>query len=38
MFKTLVGVTKMIFKSRNHVFTAGRNMLYFTLASNNGKV
>ena len=25
----------MIFKSRNHVSTASRNLLYFTLSSNN---
>ena len=37
MFKTLFGVTKMIFKKRNHVFTASWNLLYFTLSSNNEK-
>ena len=29
--KTLFGITKMISKSRNHVSTASRNLLYFTL-------
>ena len=37
MFKTLFGVTKMIFKNRNHVSTTSRNLLYFTLSSNNEK-
>ena len=37
MFKTLFGVTKMILKSGNHVSTASRNFLYFTLSSNNEK-
>ena len=31
MSKTLFGVTKMVSKSRNHVSTASRNLLYFTL-------
>ena len=29
--KTLFGITKMVSKSRNHVSTASRNLLYFTL-------
>ena len=37
MFKTLFRVTKMIFKNWNHVSTASRNLLYFTLSSNNEK-
>ena len=35
MFKTLFGITKMVSKSRNHVSTANRNLLYFALLSNN---
>ena len=37
MSKSLFGVTKMVYKSRNHVFTASRNFPYFTLKSNNRK-
>ena len=37
MSKTLFGVTKMVSKSRNHVSTASRNLLYFTLESDNQK-
>ena len=37
MSKTLYGVTKMVSKSRNHVSTASRNLLYFTPESNNQK-
>ena len=31
MLKSLFGVTKMIFKRRNHLSTTSRNLLYFTL-------